>query len=925
MEAVKLNDVWLKYRIEFKRQGRSHWEDFWALRGFGFTAEKGDSIAVIGENGSGKTTALKVISGMLKADRGSVQVNGTVSTLMDIGSGFQRELTGRENIYAISSLFGFSRPEVNRRYEEIARFAALGRFIDAPVKVYSQGMYMRLAFAIAIHVDPDILLVDDIFSVGDSYAQRKCIDKMFALKEAGKTIIFVTHELETAKRFCEKGILVKDGRVIKEGPLKQVASYYLKTVGNKSGIGILQGKNIGSVFNNGKLLINWQDEALTRESAGHLLVLKGGNWYSSLQADWEVKQDGPGHFVGEAAFWELALKQVWEVSFEDEENALDIRISMDSAQDLEVEEISACFLFGDNYKCWFSPVKNGKFVPDSLDGQACWQCTDPGEDRPGYIGLAAGAPLPVVVMEDLLYLTRKILEVHNTDRVLKSRALQSRIISTPRGPVNIRKGRQLLFHLRIRLFHDREAMEKYLEPESRRWMLPKAISAGEMGLSAGLNNSALLSCGGRSITSSQGFKSNFWCGGKLYQSSDAQWAVHRISDKKLEVTMRWPDLALRKTWEFEFTGEDVLSWRVYLELEEAAGIRNSESRLMFSPGYGRWVTSSGEGDIIAEVSTEDFKNIIMQNDPRNILGLQGTGELPSLTMQDTSGRTKFSYLDKIPDNNVSISKGLNVSEMTTQVCFLDPGWDRTLGPGKHLLSDIRILVSDPSGQAAYIRKEGAMRPGASLECGSLRFSFEGGRGRVFWEGKELTRGFGLYTSVYSTDFLEHGQWHASLDAIWEVLGCKKNRMLLRGSWPYLPMRQIWEIALEERRIKWKVELEILSELALEKQQSYLMLSPAYSGWQTSAGDSGEFPQEFSLSSWDGLCKESSADRIVALQADSLPQVSFSCLRRAQGLFAAVENSSLTFKGRVIGFEKSGQGSPRVPRGRHRYFEGQISF
>ena len=255
MSLISLKDVWLKYKILFKEDGRQFSEDFWALKGINIDIDKGEVLGIIGENGAGKTTLLNIIAGMLKPDRGTVEINGTVSAIMEIGAGFQKDLTGKENIYITSSLFGLTDEEISKKYDDMVRFAGIGRFINAPVRVYSAGMYMRLAFAIAIHVDPDILLIDDTFAVGDIYAQYKCINKVFELKEQGKTIIFVTQDIGIFKRLCTRGIFIRDGVIIREGPMDKLCTYYMESVGDKKGIAIVQKPRLGAIFNNGKLVL----------------------------------------------------------------------------------------------------------------------------------------------------------------------------------------------------------------------------------------------------------------------------------------------------------------------------------------------------------------------------------------------------------------------------------------------------------------------------------------------------------------------------------------------------------------------------------------------------------------------------------------------------------------------------------------------
>jgi ABC-type polysaccharide/polyol phosphate transport system ATPase subunit len=172
---------------------------------------------------------------MLRPDRGEIRVLGKVSGLLELGAGFQPELTGRENLYLNARLFGLSQNQIDEKYEEIVNFANIGKFINAPVKCYSQGMVVRLAFAIAIHMDPDILLIDDTLAVGDEYFQRKCIKKIFQIKEQGKTIIFVTHDMNMLSRLCRRALFLKEGRIVKDDIVDKVIPLYTQIIGQEKG------------------------------------------------------------------------------------------------------------------------------------------------------------------------------------------------------------------------------------------------------------------------------------------------------------------------------------------------------------------------------------------------------------------------------------------------------------------------------------------------------------------------------------------------------------------------------------------------------------------------------------------------------------------------------------------------------------------
>ena len=202
-------------------------EVFWALRDVNFGIYAGEAIGIIGENGSGKSTTLKLISRILEPTSGSVSVKGKVSALLELGTGFHPELTGRENIFLNGSLLGIPRKEMVERYQAIVDFAELHEFIDTPIKHYSSGMVMRLGFAVAINVDPDILLTDEVLAVGDEAFQRKCLDHIAALRRRGVTIVFVSHALDAVRSLCQRAIWLDHGRVVADGPATEVIDQYL--------------------------------------------------------------------------------------------------------------------------------------------------------------------------------------------------------------------------------------------------------------------------------------------------------------------------------------------------------------------------------------------------------------------------------------------------------------------------------------------------------------------------------------------------------------------------------------------------------------------------------------------------------------------------------------------------------------------------
>ena len=212
----------------FKPRGSG--ETFWGLKNVSFTVPPGETLGLIGHNGSGKSTTLKLISRILEPSQGRVSVSGRVSALLELGSGFHPDLTGRDNIFLNGSLLGFSRQEMARKVDEIVDFAELGAFIDTPVKHYSSGMYMRLGFAVATAVDPDILITDEVLAVGDENFQRKCYDRIFEFRQQGRTIVFVSHALEAVRALCTQVVWLDHGEMRAVGKANEVINQYLASV-----------------------------------------------------------------------------------------------------------------------------------------------------------------------------------------------------------------------------------------------------------------------------------------------------------------------------------------------------------------------------------------------------------------------------------------------------------------------------------------------------------------------------------------------------------------------------------------------------------------------------------------------------------------------------------------------------------------------
>ncbi len=269
IKAQELGKVYKLFTSPFDRvketfhpSRKKYHKRFQALSNVSFEIEKGDTVGIIGRNGSGKSTLLQLICGILQPSSGSVVKSGRIAALLELGAGFNPEFTGRENVYLNGSILGISRREMDECFDDILDFANIGEFIDQPVKMYSSGMYVRLAFAVAINVHPDILIVDEALSVGDALFQAKCFAKFKQFQEQGITILFVTHSMDLVTRYCSRAFLLEKGELLQEGSAKDVIDMYNRLLTEDASAASKDDSSPVDSATAGEALKNWGDQIL---------------------------------------------------------------------------------------------------------------------------------------------------------------------------------------------------------------------------------------------------------------------------------------------------------------------------------------------------------------------------------------------------------------------------------------------------------------------------------------------------------------------------------------------------------------------------------------------------------------------------------------------------------------------------------------
>jgi len=292
---LSLRDELAKKFSTKRRKIEAQKRDFWALKDISFTIEQGDVVGIIGQNGAGKSTLLKVLSQITPPTTGSVVLRGRTVSLLEVGTGFHPELTGRENIFLNGAILGMTRTEIRQKFDEIVEFSEISRFLDTPVKRYSSGMYVRLAFAVAAHLEPEVLLVDEVLAVGDSQFQRKCIAKMGEVSKGGRTVLFVSHNMAAVRQLCSSGVVIRKGSIQHAGPISECIEAYTTAVSSSNTTILSHFKAIDSNITLNRLVANGSDldYLILKPGDDRLLLELDGFAQNSMNIDLEMRLTDP--------------------------------------------------------------------------------------------------------------------------------------------------------------------------------------------------------------------------------------------------------------------------------------------------------------------------------------------------------------------------------------------------------------------------------------------------------------------------------------------------------------------------------------------------------------------------------------------------------------------------------------------------------
>ncbi len=633
MSIIKFSNVWEKYRIKFVKGKKVSWEEIWALKGLSFNVGKGEVLGIVGENGAGKSTILKLIAGMLIPDKGEIDVKGKVSVLMELGAGFNVEFTGRENIILNARVYGLNEGRIKKQMESVIRFADIGKFIDAPIKYYSQGMHMRLAFALAIFVEPDILLIDDILAVGDMEAQQRCVSKIFELKQAGKTIVLVSHNMSMVSKLCDRVILLNRGNIIQENISAKIISYYLDTIGNKNGVVVLEKEKIRVVFNNGRISITYNGFYLTKDAGGYVTFLDSdiNSWSSSLGLYWSIKFKSSDGFVVEGVTPNGILLQVWTFRLREEQIEWNIKIKKDIRKKFNID----LFLIS-QYTRWIALDDCGDFLPFFHKSE--WQNLCLNNFPNGILGLSPDSEAdgcPNLILEAKNKNTQ--IELFNTGYEQECRVV--------RWDTNLIEDSSIS----INIFPDKDEFKNYIDKTRHNLALHQqkkrlkasalnTITSGDFKFFADTDVKSLkLYYKDEEITKGEGLHTSFLIKNIWYSLVYSNWKLKK-ENQTLIFHFEWKYLKFNQIWRVFFK-DNRLIWQVECEAAQPSDFKFFKFGLFLNPGYKTFFCGAQQTDFPKEFI--EWQDIPLENPKAQRFGLRKETHLPAVIFENKKSLNCF--------------------------------------------------------------------------------------------------------------------------------------------------------------------------------------------------------------------------------------------------------------------------------------------
>jgi len=768
---------------------------------------------------------------MLIPDKGNIEVNGKISALMELGAGFNLEFTGRENIIANAKIYGLAH-DIEEKVNKIIEFSNIGKFIDSPIKNYSQGMYMRLAFALAVFIEPDIFLVDDILAVGDQEAQGKCIDKIFELKASGKTIILVSHDMNMIKKMCDRVILIQDGVVIKDDLPQKAISYYLEGVGEKAGIAVIEKDELRVVFNNGKLFLNYQDLLLANFLGGNF-VADGfsGDRFSVEGLSWKVEKQINSTIKALAYLNKTELVKTITIK------ALDQEIFFEIENNNQKNNSYLDILFSSKYLQWDTLDNTGIFP--YFSHKTRWYELDLHNYPKGVLGLNdndSKGSMPKIVFKDLAQ--DSLIRLFNTGYDQELRALQVAYTEKATFSLNI--------------FNIDKGYVDYFSFAKRDYFSQSSLESEDLSVFADAKAKKVkVFHKNKEITKLAGMHTAFLLSKVWHDGASADWKVEK-ENNGLSIELSWKHFQHKQKWHLSLRDNNII-WNVNSQPHKSFFLEALKFGVFLSDEYKNYFYSKRENPFPEKFNF--WQDMLLEDSMPEILGVIGDNELPYVFLKNESR------------NPCVIQSSDNINSMRALQINLD---DNNL-ENKNIVFSTELIVGD---REVLNREYEKIEQSRTVEFGKSKVvvDIEKRRIRLHDNHREITA-----SGALSSKFCCNDEWFIFSNAEWEVK--KENGVLVLSLWyKKINLYQIITFYSQDNNLIFKIELQSRDEVILSEYVVNCELDNIYSAWESQKEKGSLDVVEFLGSAGLAEMKDCRISDILLRKGKAFSDLGFSVLR-----------------------------------------------
>ncbi len=628
-------------------------ETFDALSRITFNVEAGESVGIIGPNGSGKSTLLKILAGVTTPSSGHVCIRGRVASLLELGAGFHPLLTGRENVYLNGRILGMSRNDVDGVFDHIVEFSGIAPFIDNPVETYSSGMFVRLAFSVAVHSNPDIFLVDEVLAVGDEEFQRKCRQRIIDLRDQGKTIVFVSHDLGLVHALCNNVVLLTKGEMITRGTPQQTIEYYLRQSGSPDGVHTLKKGNLDAVFANGRISLFRNQAEISAPGGLRAEVYSMEACHPCHEASWHVVEKSPTHCVAHGRMPRLPMVHIWTLRLEADRLTWSLAIECD--RPTPVTLINTNLAFPAVYRQWSYGELEGDF-PELLPTDTMWTSvaayTAPCREAALFSPDESLHPCVDVRVDTRHPFVR--LFWFNSDYLAGSRILQVNA-HLPAHEARLPEGRTELFETTIDLGSTRESIHA-------RSQAVRSIQSGDAEYRIE-HGGVCISLGGKEVTRGCHVYSSLLIGHLWNDSPGLQWGSVFRNGHELHVSGESRRLPFHLLWKIAPCNSGI-QIELWLDALEPLDVQEYQVSIMLRDEYSRWQSEYESGAFpIIPASQEDWTHLNADYRPgRHISALGPSLPQVTLTSQNPDCLPRMTALNTAYYENARVLQALHTPE-----------------------------------------------------------------------------------------------------------------------------------------------------------------------------------------------------------------------------------------------------------------------